>query len=456
MWRETAKRTEHHETEASQKAKEVIKKILTKLFGAPAPVTKGSQSEILRALRYRCDVQWDDCADIYLEPRRAYYYFEHVSPLQSTIKRIAQTVANLPLAITDADQGDLDPDHEIIGILTQDPYGFGRDNLLCEMGISYLLTDEAWLMLRGRVTAPPVSISYFRPYEVGYERLATNPYYPDIIRAQPAGVSTEMDFYAVKVEGVIRYFDEPDPKAALNELVPVVGVKSKNRQFRGLSRLMSLQRALNQIISGDIYNAKLLKGGVKPWMVLSPKESLTELEQQDLERSLEAIQGVENVGGMFILPSSMDDISRPTTHRDLEYGNLIQEVKQRIADAYYMPLPLISPDNMTYSNYSTAQVAFFDGPINNLVANLFPPIVKALSRRMGLDDDLRMTYNEHYVPALQVRQAERLKMLHATETLTLNESRQIIGYPDVPQGDEIYMTANKIPVGDTGQMGDDY
>lgn len=432
---------------------------LVKKVTGNAPETKSlSHSEIIQRLRYGTGYSLDGCSDYFLNPSEAYYYFENVSPLQSTVKRIAQTVSHLPLAIvSESNPDEMVTDHEIIHILQSPGYGLTEHDLLLEICISFLLTEEAWIVLRGRINAPPVSISVLRAYEVSPEG-SYSEYYPDFIRTDSDKETGQRYFYPVRIEGVMRYFDTETGTGALNELVPVIGVKAKNRVFRGLSRLMSLQRPLMQIISGDIYNTKLLKGGAKPWMVLSPKadEGLSELEMEDIETSLEQLKGAQNVGGIFVLPSSMDNVSKQTTHRDLEYQALLSEVKQRVADAYYVPLVLISPDAMTYNNYSIGQVAFYDGPVSNLVNNLFPHIVKILGIRTGNTEKLRMTFNEYSVPALQMRQAERMDRIAKTGTTSLNENREIIGYDPVPLGEEIYMPGNLVPVSVPGTTGDDF
>jgi HK97 family phage portal protein len=414
-----------------------------------------TQSEVLHHLRSGTSFCWDGCNDSFLAPAQAYYYFENVSPLQSTVKKIAQTVSRLPLAVvSDSNPDEMITDHPILQILQRPGYGLTGQNLLVDLCISYLLTDEAWLVLMGRPNAEPVSCVALRPYNVDTEG-STAEYYPTLIRTNSPTSFTQRNFYPVTESGVTRYFDTPDGAGAMNELVPVIGTKAKSRDFRGLSRLMSLQRPLTQMISGDIYNTKLLNSGTKPFMMLSPKEGLTESEMEDIELSLEQLKGAHNVGGIFILPTAMDDVSTPTTNRDLEYQDMLAEVKQRIADAYYMPLALISPDAMTYSNYSTAQVAFYDGPVSNLVYNLFPQIVKILSSRLGITESMHVTYNQHDVPALQMRQAERMAELSRTYTMTLNELRDMLGLDPLSVGEEIYMPGNLIPVSIPGVMGDE-
>lgn len=439
----------------AQRMLKFFNSILKKVTGNQLVEKSLTQAQVQQYLRSGMQFCWDGCDDTYLPPSQAYYYFENVSPLQSTVKKIAQTVARLPLAVvSDSNPDEMISDHPIIQILQGPGYGLTGQNLLADLCISYLLTDEAWLVLMGRPAAEPVGCQSIRPYNVDTEG-STAEYYPSLIRTDSPSAMIQRDFYPVVEGGVTRYFDTPDGAGAMNELVPVIGTKAKYRDFRGLSRLMSLQRPLTQMISGDIYNAKLLKGGAKPWMVLSPKDVLTEPELEDMERSLEQLKGAQNVGGIFILPTSMDDISKPTTNRDLEYQAMLAEVKQRIADAYYMPLALISPDTMTYSNYSTAQVAYYDGPVNNLVCNLFPQLVKILSVRLGITESLRVTYNQHDVPALQMRQAERMAELSRTYTMTLNELRDMLGLDPVPVGEDIYMPGNLLPVSIPGVIGDE-
>ena len=433
-----------------------IKDIIAKILPGPAVEKSLSQDQVRQYLRSGMAFCWDGCDEHFLSQQQAYYYFENISPLQSTVKKIAQTVAGLPLVIvSDNNPDEMITDHPILDILRGPGYGLTGQNLLTDLCISYLLTDEAWLLLIGRVAAEPIASMAVRPYAVGTDGGGSEEEdYPNIIRVTQA--NKQYIFESVSYGGVTRYFDTPGGKGAMKELVPVIGTKARNRAFRGLSRLMPLQRVLMQMMSGDIYNAKLLQSGAKPFMVLSPKEGLSDKEMETIVQSLEDLKGTQNVGGIFILPTSMDDVSKPNTNRDMEYQEGLKENKQRIADAYFVPLALISTETMTYSNYTTAQTAFYDGPVNNLVSNLFPQIVNVLSVRLGIaGEKWRVTYNQHDVPALQSRQAERMSQLAKTYTMTLNELRDVMGLEPVPVGEEIYMPGNLIPVTIPGMVGDD-
>lgn len=416
-----------------------------------------SPKELLELLSSRYDILWsDDCAEGFLDPRQAYFYFETVSPLQSTVKRIAQTVAHLPLAVVSAKEpNDLQPDHQILQLLTGTSSGYINQTLLQDLAVSYLITEEAYLVLKGNINRPPLDISAIRPYEVLRDNSTNIDGYPNKITTTTQYDGTMRIYHRKKIDGIYRYIDQDDKNsdAALNELVPIIGIKSKSDPTRGLSRLMALQRPLNQLVSGDIYNAKLLKSGVKPWMILSPKEDLSPDDQRELQESLKEVQGVQQVGGIFILPNNMQNISSQTiNNREMEYIELIKEVKQRIDNAFYMPVPINSPEHMSYNNYNTAQLAYYDTPVTNLVENLFPFIVTILSARLKIKEQLKITYNEHQVPALQNRSAERMASLAKTETMKLDELRDLIGLGHVEGGDKIYISANKIPLGADGLL----
>lgn len=404
---------------------------------------------VLREYKGYCNYSlWGDgTSAMPITLRQAYFYFEFVSPLTMVVRNIATSVSDLPLGVkVGPKSNDIDLNHPIIKALFDANREISTEDFLTELAVSFLLTEEAWPIFRGPLDSPPVAASYVRPYNVNNTGTLDKDGFPASLTT--TAYRDRRTYHKVIINNQRRYIDNKEPRLANNEIIPIIGIVKSTNEFRGLSRINSFCKALDQMYFGDIYNSKLLQRGLRPWLVLTPKESLTEKDLDDLEKSLEQIQGVEKVGGIFVLPTNVQSISEPQKNRELEYQDLLKEVKERISASFAIPMPLVATETMTFSNYDVARVAFYDQPIKALVRQLFPNISANLAARLKLTGRFKIQYNPNDIPDLQMRQALIMEKLRLANVLTVNEIRVREGYDPVPGGDVLFEPINKMPIED--------
>lgn len=374
----------------------------------------------------------------------AYKYFAKISPLRTAVGMIADAIADLPL-ITESTKQEMTTEHNLIKIINNPGIGIDRANLLKELTVSCLLTNESWLLFRGRINAEPININYIRPYNIDiYSNLDYDGYPYSIKTNSPKDKRT---YYKHIIDGHIRYVDsERNPNVALNELIPIIGITDIHDQFRGLSPLTSIKKELDHLWHGNVHNAALLKNGMRLSAILSPKVEMTDQQYNQVEDSVgDLFTGSEKAGGVFISPVQLESVNLMMKNTDADYMNLIAKAEQRVYAAYEIPLPLVTPDTMTLSNYEAAQFAFYDQTVSDATTKLFPAIAKAFAIRSG-EENLKLTFNPHGVKALQQRQAERMETLRKTYALGTKEIRETAGYGDPNTDDPIFAPATLVPL----------
>lgn len=382
-----------------------------------------------------------------VSPSSAYKYYMQVYPVRDAVTKIADAVAGLPLGVaTDDDVESIDKDNEYIQLLKHPGPEVSGDDLVTELTTSYLLTNELWLVLRGRISNKPVSLSYVRPYDVSITGIS------DSDDGAPSTIQTTSPrdrrmYYKHMIDGQLRYLDAKSPTAALNELCPHIGVVTLSDQFRGLSLLTSVRKELDQIIYGNVHNTSLMQHGFRKDLLFTVSDYIDEEQTKLLSKSMRDRSGPHNAGGAGVLPYGINGVHRISqSNKDADYTNLIREAKNRIAVLYDIPLPLISPDSMTKSNYEAAQVAFFDRPVTNTFSHVFSGISAAFNTRIAQGDEIKIVFNPHEVPALRARQAERMEILRKAYALTTNEIRATAGYAPEAEGDNILAPATLLPM----------
>ena len=136
------------------------------------------------------------------------------------------------------------------------------------------------------------------------------------------------------------------------------------------------------------------------------------------------------------------------TMKDMDFKELKRDVVNTIFNATRIPIPLISPEHMTLSNYAESQIAFWDNAVIPLAKRLFQEQTVFLAPR-AKEEGLQITFDESEIPTLRERQNIEKERLRNSGILTPNESRELDGYDAVANGDELYQPNNLIIVGES-------
>lgn len=379
-----------------------------------------------------------------IAPLNAYQYYSSVEPLRDAIDKISDAAAELPLAIDLKSDDKLLMDHPVLVKLDNPGDEVTKTNLLKELVISALLTNESWLILRGNTERPPAGISYVRPYDINVEGNIDVDGFPTVIRTNsPRDVRR---YYKENVRGRVRYIDNQEGGMGLNELCPIIGTVELADQFRGLSPLTSLKYELEQIRGGNVHNASFLKNGMSPSKGFqadakdikdSGKTYPTGDQLDSFSESLRThFSGAGKAGSNITFPFPVKVHDFATTNKDADYLGLMETAETRIYNQYGIPLAMISEKAMTLDNYTSALIAFFDNAVIDGSAIVFKGIANCLKARYK-EDSMKLTFNPHMVKALQTRHIERMKKMRETQAFSTDEIRETSGREPVDGGEKV-------------------
>jgi HK97 family phage portal protein len=411
-----------------------------------SPVIAGV-STIRSTIDYALAQQYAPDYSFDVTPYNAYKYYKQVFPVRDAVSTIADAVAGLPFGVAGADDTEkIIKDNDYIDLLRHPGTEVSGDDLITELTTSYLLTNELWLILRGRVTAQPVSLSYARPYDISITgTIDQTDGTPNTI--QTTSPRDNRTYYKHIIDGQLRYLDSTRVESALNEIYPHIGIVTLGDQFRGLSLLTSVRKELDQIVYGNVHNTSLMQHGFRKDLLFTVNDYIDEDQTKLLSKSFRDHSGPHTAGGVGVLPYGINDVKEiGESNKDADYINLIREAKNRIALLYKIPLPLISPDNMTRSNYEAAQFVLYDRPVTNTFDHVFSGLAAAFNCRLPDSDKIKIVFNPHEVPALRTRQADRMETLRKSYSLSTNEIRATAGYSPLPDGDAVLGPANLLPI----------
>jgi len=122
---------------------------------------------------------------------------------------------------------------------------------------------------------------------------------------------------------------------------------------------------------------------------------------------------------------------------------------QEIASIFGVPTQMLGIEgSQTFANYEQARMSFWMDtviPVLDLYTSELTRFFKSNFDFEGIE----VCYNDEDIEALEPIRKERRSELLATDILTLNEKREVIGYEpiDEPDADAIFVDPNKIPLG---------
>lgn len=383
-----------------------------------------------------------------IHPITAYRLYLKSDVLGMAVQKISHQISGLRLGLT-TDDADFEGSSPVVQFLNSTSEGYSKRRYFLELAEMFLLTNEAWMVLRGRPDRPPVSRTWVYPFDV-IDQSENVDGMPTAFRT--IGDRDRRTYRRVERGGRIRWIDDRE----MNELVPILGSESVDRPFRGQSPLSHLLYSVQQSVEGKRHNTSMLRNGVKLTGVIMPSEKdgqFADEARKQVAAALQALRGSGTAGGTLVFPRRVDTLDLAISNRDMDYISLLRESQESVFNFYNIPLPLVSNDASTFNNYATAQTAFFDAAVFPVFDEMMDAIAAGLEPRFSELEGARITYNEHAIRALRGRNLDRMAKMRQVAALTTNEIRQAGGFDVMEDAEEVLIPSNLLPLGsDIGEL----
>lgn len=386
--------------------------------------------------------------------KRALDFYDNAAPVATAIDWINDEFKTLPVVLKSGD--DVEKEADILKFLQSPNDDMTQEDFLENLGAYFLITNECYLMATGNVNRPPAELMVISPEHVVVKKDKDG--FISQMRVQIVGM-TEKIFN--RSDNSYRFYNaEKDAElwqikgfSAIGDShygnTGVEGISNLGNA-RGRSKLSSIHREINQYIQIATSNLATLDNGMKPSGTLSMPEGLT-LDDDQFEKLREQVtnfySSAKNSGKVLILDNGMTFTPASLLPKDMDFKELSRNTTITIFNRYKVPLPLISPDNMTLANMGTAKLNLFDNCVIPIANRLLRELSSFLGERFGLDENTYLCPDLSNVAALQIRYFEQLKMKKDLDLYTVNELRGEVGLEEIEGGDTLYQQSNLIPIG---------
>lgn len=281
---------------------------------------------------------------------------------------------------------------------------------------------------------------------------------PDRIKVKGTHASTIPEKYEYTVNGRVVATYEVDQENGFSE-VKHLKLWNPLDDFYGASPLTAAAVEVDQHNLSSDHNINLLSNGARPSgaIVFKPKDdqgfavSLSESQRQQLLSDLNnRFTGSKNAGRPMLLEGDFDWKEMGLSPKDMDFLNLKHMATTDIALCFGVPSQLVGvPDSQTYANVAEARLALYEETIIPHLKQIESDLNEWLVPMYG--DNLRLEFDIDSIPALAERNRKVFEnMVSAVNAgiYSRNEAREELGLSPVDGGDEIYISATLMPIGD--------
>lgn len=364
-------------------------------------------------------------------------YYE-VAPVGIAVDMIAQEIAHLSITAEDS-TGEFNNNVEILKKLRTPNKDQSLRSFIDEIMVHYILLGNVFID--------------FNKIGSSYEMLVLSQQNITIAGMQANGKATTIIYSGSNDNLIYREYNYNSQTNQYETKQGNILLHLKNNNITtidkqmGVSFLMKGQLEISQYKSLSEYNNGLIKNQCRPSLgFFFEADNMSDWQIENIKKTMQGLSGPTQAGKPFAITAKARVEKFSESTKDMDFESLKKSTKNIIAQCLKIPLPLLNDTTMTYSNYSTAQYAFFDNcvlPFAQVMIDFFNNKILPL---LG-ESKYKLAIDKTTIGALEERKLATVKSHAEAGVFSINEIRAIGGKESVENGDIIYQPQNLIPVG---------
>lgn len=220
--------------------------------------------------------------------------------------------------------------------------------------------------------------------------------------------------------------------------------------WEGMSPIAAAALGIDQLNAGALWNLSLMQNSAKPSLVITSEQSLTPDQFKVLKKDVrENHEGPWKSGSPMVLrQAKVQQIS--WTPMEMDWLNSKKTSEKDVGLAFGVPSQMLGiEDSMKFDNMELAVQGFYLKTVIPLKRRRAEELTHWLLPAFG-DASLELGIDEEAIDALEPMREKKWKRSQESETLTLNEKRELQGYgryePSEEPGDKILVSAGMVPL----------
>jgi HK97 family phage portal protein len=348
------------------------------------------------------------------------------------IKLVAESMASIPLRVKV--NGELVEDHPLERLLEQPNPDEG--------GIEFRIAAASWLLMAGNCYTQklmsgktPTQLMNWQPYNFSITRRLGNPLPLRYTYAKNQQHERNFDVDPISGKSEIMHWRTFNPSKSSGEF--------------GQAPLKAAASCVDSANASRLWNYSTTQNSGSASILVTSEQEITPKQQQQLEQNLvEKWMGPKNANKIKVMGSATKVQTISMTPKDMEWLNGLKLNAQEICSVFGVPTQLLGIEgSQTYANYAEAKVAFYTQAVMPLLNLYISELNRFLSPDFG--DSVEICYNKDDIDALEPLRREARAEKLATNVLTINEKRALLGYDRIEEddADALFVSPQDIPLG---------
>lgn len=312
-------------------------------------------------------------------------------------------------------------DHPVLKLIDRPNPFQGRFELMENLAAHLYLSGNAYLEAVGAASSAPRELYILRP-----DRMSVLPDRTHFIRGYEYRVGGQSVRFSTEQVLHFKLFHPLD-------------------DWYGLSPVQVAALAVDKINASDRWNSALLRNSAVPSGALVSKKRLTDEQYGRLKDEMrDQYQGVANARLPLLLEEDIEWKEIGLSPKDMDWLEGLKFSALQVAQTYNVPPELIGLLPATYQNRKEARKALYTEVVLPALRRMRDALNNWLLPRFG--KDLLLDFDSDRIEALSEDRESLWKRASQSPFLTLNEKRQLVGFPPVPEGDVLLVAQNLQPV----------
>lgn len=408
----------------------------------PAPELKSSSS--LASGFFGLYEQLLTGSNVDLAASVAISYTKKVAPVWHAIEYLADECSTIRPIIFDKENNKSIEDHPLLDLMTRPNATTSGELFLKELFEFYLITGNAYYAATGGVNRPPLELITVHPTRVSTKQNQWDGYLQSY-NVTTIGIGEEFD--RNEIDGRFRYVSRDDRELChIRTFNPDAGTGAV---FHGMSKLTPVYYEIEQYLLSSVHNKSVLEKGATLSGIFSTEGNLTDDQFNRLQAQINQwFSGARNAGRPMLAEGGTKFESMMANNRDMDFLNLKKDCRNMVYSIFKIPLPIVTPDRMTFSNIADSTLMLYDNAVIPLFNTVMGTLGDQLLPRYNLDPKrFYLSYVEDDIPALKQRSVDRVLKMSTAGIKTVNELRADLGLGEIEGGNVLYQPGTLVPLG---------
>lgn len=373
-------------------------------------------------------------------------FYRQVSSVYTAVSIITKEVKSIKPVVVDKKTGQHIEDYPIYSLTDLPNADVTWDEFIEQIATYYTVTGNAFVIATGKPSQPAYEVYCQPPQSV------TVVYGNDgfIYQYNVSTASYSMSFTRHEVNGRFRFYSQDGMREIWH--IRTFNPYNQTNTGMGMSPMVPIYYELRQHMATSEHNLSLLMRGARMSVLISFKDELSDEQYTRIrEEWTNYNTGPQNAGRMYISPQEAVVQEMGINNKDMDFLNLKKEATYAIYNALGVPLPLVSPDQMTYANLEEANLRLYNSAVIPTAKKIYIELNNFLMHRYPDSENLEFIFDPRDIPALEPVKSRMLKEKQSLGIYTINELRIQAGESPVDGANGIYIPSNVYPVGSTAE-----